>query len=450
MGSKKGFFTSHSKSSAAVVTLIVHAVLIAIAFFLVAVTVIRKDDVDFAAKPVSRPKMNLRKLQVPVNTRKPPQQPKLRRQIVVKPNITRITPDIKMPEIVGVKGGVGAAGSSLGGGVALGFSMPEIDFFGVKGKSEKILLILDGGRGMSSDSLGGAYGYEVIKKECLRLIDGLPSTAVFNIVVYDGDKANQLFQSMESAGDGNVQKAKDWLLPLNQVIGAKTRYGLRTLGPGGTGMGGEYPFGKFEEDLFYPRAWNMPVMQAMRQQADTVFLLTSSWGSYMYFEEDPKEYWAKWYETSDGRLFKERADKGRKLLDEENRRRKEAGEPPRALNRNSDRSVVRAYFPGTKEPPNPPHKDLGVKDFVEAFRAAYKAYSREAPKLGIKKKSKSRFKLNVIFFKQDKFKDEKSQKYSDLHEQNFSNLAKSLDGECRSVAGLAAIKSYVDPSSLDD
>ena len=69
-----------------------------------------------------------------------------------------------MPEIVGVKGGIGAAGSSLGGGGSLGFAMPEIDFFGVKRKSERIMLILNGRHEMSADSLGGAYGYEVIKK----------------------------------------------------------------------------------------------------------------------------------------------------------------------------------------------------------------------------------------------------------------------------------------------
>ena len=107
MEKKQGFFASHSKSSAAVATLIIHAVLILMAVFFVAVTVITKEEVDFEAKPVARPKMNLRKLQVPVNSKKPP-PPKLRRQIVVKPKLNKTMPDIKMPEIVGVKGGVGA------------------------------------------------------------------------------------------------------------------------------------------------------------------------------------------------------------------------------------------------------------------------------------------------------------------------------------------------------
>ena len=39
----KGFFTGHAKSSAALVSLIIHAVLVVIAFTFVAVTVITKD-----------------------------------------------------------------------------------------------------------------------------------------------------------------------------------------------------------------------------------------------------------------------------------------------------------------------------------------------------------------------------------------------------------------------
>ena len=47
------------------VSIIIHAVLLLVAFFFVAVSVIKKDDVDFEVKNVERPKMNLKKLQVP-------------------------------------------------------------------------------------------------------------------------------------------------------------------------------------------------------------------------------------------------------------------------------------------------------------------------------------------------------------------------------------------------
>ncbi|MEI6891824.1 MAG: hypothetical protein V5783_06605 [Pontiella sp.] len=118
---------NYAKSSAALVSLGIHAVLILIAVSFVAVKVITKEEKVFEAKPVSRPKMKLRKLQVPVNIKKKRvQKPKLRKNIVSKPRTKSL--DIKMPEMVGIKGGMGYMndGGGLGG---IGFSM-KIDLFG--------------------------------------------------------------------------------------------------------------------------------------------------------------------------------------------------------------------------------------------------------------------------------------------------------------------------------
>ena len=67
---KKPFFAKHANSSAALISLGIHAVLIVVALSFVAVTVIQKDDQKFEAKPVSRPHMKLKKLQVPVRLKK--------------------------------------------------------------------------------------------------------------------------------------------------------------------------------------------------------------------------------------------------------------------------------------------------------------------------------------------------------------------------------------------
>lgn len=124
---KKRFFTNHAKSSAALVSLGIHAVLIVVALSFVAVTVIQKEDKIFEAKKVHRPKVPLKKLQVPVNIKKKKvQKPKLRKNIVSKPKTKSV--DIKMPEMTGIKGGMGYldGGGGLG---SLGFGM-EIDLFG--------------------------------------------------------------------------------------------------------------------------------------------------------------------------------------------------------------------------------------------------------------------------------------------------------------------------------
>ncbi len=122
---KKRFFANHSKSSALVVSLAIHAVLLVVAISFVAVKVIIKPEPDFVAKKVKRPKMPPKKLQVPVDVKKRKPKPRLRKRIVSKPkNFT----DIKMPEITGVKGGLGnMGGDGLG---SLGFDLDIGDLFG--------------------------------------------------------------------------------------------------------------------------------------------------------------------------------------------------------------------------------------------------------------------------------------------------------------------------------
>ncbi len=122
---KKRFFASHSKSSAMVVSLAIHAVLIVVAISFVAVKVIIMEDPTFEAKRVKRPRMPPKKIQVPVDVKKRKPKPRLRKRIVVnKKNFT----DIKMPEITGIKGGLGnMGGDGLG---SMGFDVDIGDLFG--------------------------------------------------------------------------------------------------------------------------------------------------------------------------------------------------------------------------------------------------------------------------------------------------------------------------------
>ena len=122
---KKRFFLNHKKSSAMVISIAIHVLFLVLALSFVAVKVIIKEDQTFEVKEVKRPAMKLRKLQVPVKEQKKTQAPKLRKTIVAKPK--NPTVDIKMPEIVGVKGGTGYGRSGGLGGLGFGF---EMDLFG--------------------------------------------------------------------------------------------------------------------------------------------------------------------------------------------------------------------------------------------------------------------------------------------------------------------------------
>ena len=115
------------KTSAALVSLIIHAVIILMAGSFAVVSVIVKDDKKFEAKTITRPRMPLKKLTVPVDVRKRNEKkPKLRKTIVVKKQLKSI--DLKMPEVTGVLGGTGYLDEG-GGLTSLGFGF-DIDLFG--------------------------------------------------------------------------------------------------------------------------------------------------------------------------------------------------------------------------------------------------------------------------------------------------------------------------------
>ena len=107
-----------------VVSLAIHAVIIVVAITVVVAKVMMPEDPDFQAKKVKRPTMPPKKIQIPVEVRKRKPKPRLRKRIVVN---KKTFTDIKMPEISGIKGGLGnMGGDGLG---SLGFDL-DMDLFG--------------------------------------------------------------------------------------------------------------------------------------------------------------------------------------------------------------------------------------------------------------------------------------------------------------------------------
>jgi len=426
---KKKFFAKHAKSSAALISLGIHAVLILVALSFVAVTVIQKDDQVFEAKNVKRPKVPLKKLQVPVNIKKKrTQKPKLRKRLVVTPKLNQQIPDIKMPEITGMKGGIGSAGDGIGGGGSLGFTMPEINIFGLKSRGEKVFLILDCGPSMMVDERGGIPAFNIIKNELLAIVDNLPDTTLVNISVYSKSSTYLLFPKMVSATPDNVAKAEAWLRPLNQFKpGMGNRdYGPGTLGPGGVGL---TKANVAEPPLHSSGYWLRSALMAMQQQADAVFVLTEGWGSLNYVKEVFEG--ETWSESKMAR-FKEAVAKAKRMFAEENRQRREKGLPPKVLP--STRAIVDTYVPGTKFPPgNKIRHRYNPGEIEEGMKVVRKKHANGAGsqiRSGVKKK-KDTFSFNVVHF---------TTKANNAPIGNFKTLTNDLDGDYKRLEGLDAIR----------
>lgn len=440
---KKRYFAQHAKSSAALVSLGIHAVLIIVALSFVAVTVITREDQVFEAKPVNRPKMQLKKLQVPVNIKKKKtKKPKLRKRIVVQPKLNQVVPEIKMPEVTGVKGGVGAAGDGLGGGGSLGFSMPEMSLFGIKSRGEKVFIILDSSPFMMVDKMGGIPAYTIIKSELVRILEGLNPTVLFNIAVYGGGDVT-LFPSMVPATAANVAKVDAWLKPLNAVkrgMGDRD-YGPKTLGPGGVRISGDFKVKPLKNT---PGEWARPTLLAMKQQADVVFLLSCRWGRLIYNTGNTRERNDANWDEDDQKRFQEAVAKARRMHQEENERRRSKGKPPRVI-ANGTRGLIKAYVPGTRFPPNRStvvRASYTPDQLVEAFANLRGKTKPVLPtSSGVTKGKKDRCTINVIHFVPEGSGSAKDPK--------FSKIASETRGKYKRIKGMAAIQSYVSAESAE-
>lgn len=429
---KTGAMVRFLKPGALIVSLLLHAALISVALVLVAVSVVIKDEAIFESHEIKRPKMNLRKLQVPVNVSKSVRQPKLRKQIVVTPKLNNPMPDLKMPEIVGVKGGLGAGSGGFGSGGSLGFSMPEISMFGIKSKGERVFFVLDASDTMMVDEIGGVRAYEIIKSEMIRILRELNSSVLFNVVVYESYSAKKLFPGMVPASTGNVDKAVEWLRPLNRFTKDRTtqqQYGSHTTGGDGIGIDGSIRVEPLKGGVSH---WATPVMEAMSEQADSIFILSSGWG-FIAYKTGEAEGWG----NSEEARFQKKLAEARQKLKEENDKRAAAGDPPRIIPAvNYDRNLVQAYFPGEPVPPYDQYVQYTPLDLAKAFMNKRKMLSDQSgmKTLGLPKKDKADdLKLNVIHFCRK----------GEGRNQDFMKITSLLHGEYRMIEGLEAVESYV-------
>ena len=241
MAKKPSFFSKHAKSSALIITIIVHALIILIAIGFVAYEVITKEDKQFVAKENKRPKMKLKKLQVPIKMEKKKKTTaKLRKRVVAKkPRISSNT--IQMPEITGISGGLGAMQGGEGLGSDIGFTMPEIDFFGAKQKSEKVVfVVLAGGASTkgSNDkqSPKSRMVFHTLKARLFDMVDELPEYALFNAAFFQMNMCTPFSTNMLLASDSNKALMKEWAEPVNNL------YLEETYGPGGVFFSFPFPY----------------------------------------------------------------------------------------------------------------------------------------------------------------------------------------------------------------
>jgi len=212
-------------TEAAIISILIHIILLVSAGSIVAVRWLNKPEASFKGEKTERPRLKRRKLQIPVKVKK--LQHKSRR-----PNIkTRLsTRKTRAPYFLPDKSklkGLDNAGTDreetdlegLGRNMSLGFKMPEFNFLGLKASGEKVVFMLHAGPATTTHTKGRAF--QTIKKEMIKMVNRMPSFVLMYPIVYWAGNTTPMETKMILATRENKERFKEWIAPLNK--GSKTR-----------------------------------------------------------------------------------------------------------------------------------------------------------------------------------------------------------------------------------
>jgi hypothetical protein len=135
------------------------------------------------------------------------------------------------------------------------------DFFGIKGRGDKIAILVDVSVSMVEDERGGPAGYQRVRDRINKVVDALAEGALFNIVVF-ADAASAFETNMLVAKDDNKTKAKQFLRGFN----TPGNYGLVSGNLQASNIGLEAQGGTTRLDLALTAAFD--------QGADTILIIS--------------------------------------------------------------------------------------------------------------------------------------------------------------------------------
>jgi len=219
-------------------SLLFHAGLLTIAGVFVISHIFYNRPSTFTGQPPPMKSYEPRKLEFKVKVSKQ-QRSSSRPSMAPRMVSTKINSSVALPEIKmdakAVKtsfqpkfktfGGTGL-GNGLGGGYGLGgfgAGVSAFDFFGIHGRGDKIVILVDVSISMVEDEKGGPKGYEAVRNRINKVIDAFTEGAMFNIVVF-ADAASAFSTNLVVGTDDNKNKAKQFLHGFNTA----GNYGLTT------------------------------------------------------------------------------------------------------------------------------------------------------------------------------------------------------------------------------
>jgi|GEM_PF-1902655 len=273
-------------SSAALISIALHVLLVLAAGVTVALKYYNKRGAGFQMEE-QKPKLERRKLQMPVKA-----QPFIEQMSKPKAQTTsRITANapqmvnipeqgeyVKMAPMPTFKGGYTnfvqmdrtLEFNSKYRDVSFGIS--SVDFFGTRGKAEKVVVVVDASKSMLYDDRGGIDSYQMVHEDLKEVIANMRSATLFNVVLFDEDEVALFNPNMMPATPSAKTNVLQW------VGGINTNMALVGLPEGIANYSPKrsYDIPMDNNDI---TGWLKGFQAAVELKPEIIFVLSADWGN---------------------------------------------------------------------------------------------------------------------------------------------------------------------------
>ncbi len=292
-------------SSAAVISIALHVVLIFTIGGVAALKYYKKKGAGFQVEE-QKPKLERRKLEMPVKTQPFIEQmskPKARttsRITANSPQMVNIPEQgeyVKMAPMPTFKGGytnfvqMDRTMEFNSKYRDVNFGVSSVDFFGTRGKAEKVVIVVDTSKGMLYDERGGLESYAMVHEDLREVIGNMRSATLFNVVLFDEDDVALFSPNLTPATPVTKTNVVEW------VAGVNTNLSLVGLPEAAANYTPQkaYDIPMANNDI---TGWLKGFQAAVEMKPEIIFVLSSDWGTVT-----SAEYGVSYYLKTD--LFKE-------------------------------------------------------------------------------------------------------------------------------------------------
>ncbi len=274
------------------VTVIIHAVVVGIAGYLVTETIIGKKKTFEEAPPAdtSFKKQVEHRLQVARKSGGSTSSPVSAQRIVSTATDALQLPEMpELPKVgasslngMGFGAGMGTVGAGsgyntgLGGGGGTGAGFMSMSFLGVTNQRvSKVVFAVDVSLDLMDIKKGGFQAFNIIREQIMRLISTLSPATEFDVVLFERNNIRLFTEELTPGSVENKTRFFEWMKTVNSnmnslgVSSAKGSIPWRKVVPPNVGIDPDYR----------PGWWVTPVHAALQLKPEVIFLITGSAGT---------------------------------------------------------------------------------------------------------------------------------------------------------------------------